>query len=144
MGGREADEYRQIFEEFDKGAREAGKDPKIMPRLVEVNVAYTKDIDRVIQAIRTYWVGTYIPALFTNKIYTPDMEAKNGEPVGKEAILKSACLSEDPEEHVQFIKKYVEYGFNHIYVHSADPKQKEFLENYGRDVLPKVKRLTPA
>ncbi|MEM5775042.1 MAG: LLM class flavin-dependent oxidoreductase, partial [Anaerolineaceae bacterium] len=141
VGGREAEEYRQIFEEFDKGAREVGKDPAKMPRLLEVNVAYTQDLERVIEAVRKYWVGTYIPALFTNRIYTPDMAAKNGEPVGRETILKSACFSSDPQEHIGFIKQYAEYGFTQIYVHSADPNQKEFLENYGRDILPELKKL---
>jgi coenzyme F420-dependent glucose-6-phosphate dehydrogenase len=41
IGGEEPEAYCKIFENFDTGAAEAGKDPSRMPRMIELGVAYT-------------------------------------------------------------------------------------------------------
>ena len=45
VGGNKPEHYEQMLENFEVGAREAGKDPSSMPRLIELNVAYTDDTD---------------------------------------------------------------------------------------------------
>ena len=52
VGGGEPEMYRQILENFETGAREAGKDPSRMPRIVELAVAYTDDEDKAIECGR--------------------------------------------------------------------------------------------
>ena len=60
------------------------------------------------------WSGAAIPALFLNKIYIPEMSAQNGKVVGPETVKKQDCFSENPEDHIKFIKKYIDAGFTHI------------------------------
>jgi len=67
----------------------------------------------------TFWAGAVIPALFVNKIYTPEMSAQNGKVVGPETVRKHGCFSENPEEHINFVKKHIDAGFIRIYIHSA-------------------------
>ena len=86
-----------------------------------------------------FWARAAIPALFINKIYTPEMSAQNRKVVGPDTVRKQGCLSEDPEEHIKFVKKYINAGFAHIYVYSAAADQITFLETYGKDVLPALK-----
>jgi alkanesulfonate monooxygenase SsuD/methylene tetrahydromethanopterin reductase-like flavin-dependent oxidoreductase (luciferase family) len=43
VGSEEPETYREILENFEAGARHAGKDPTLMPRMVELAVAYTDD-----------------------------------------------------------------------------------------------------
>jgi coenzyme F420-dependent glucose-6-phosphate dehydrogenase len=69
------------------------------------------------------------------------MSAENGKVVGPDTIKKSACMSENPEDHIDFIKKYIDTGFTHIYFHSAAPDQEAFLKAYGKDVLPTLREL---
>lgn len=135
-GGENEQHYRALFQAFDEGARRAGKDPARMPRHIEISVGYAEDIDEVINNVKKYWAGTFIPALFTEKIYTARMSAKNGEAVGEEAIRKGGCFSSDPREHVKYVQRYIDWGFTELYFHYAGNDQKEFLERYARDVLP--------
>jgi hypothetical protein len=58
--------------------------------------------------------------------------------VGPDTIRKQGCFSEDPEEQIKFVKKYIDAGF-HIYFNSAASDQITFLEAYGKDVLPALK-----
>jgi coenzyme F420-dependent glucose-6-phosphate dehydrogenase len=139
VGGQKPELYKQILQQFEEGAREVGKDPSSMPKLIELNVAYTDDEQATIECMKQYWAGTFIPALFDQKIYTPAMSAMNGEVVGAETIKQKMCLSANPEDHVRYAQQHIELGFTHIFYHSAGPDQQKFLESYGRDVLPKIR-----
>jgi len=142
VGGKKPELYRQMMQSFKDGAREAGKDPSRMPRLIELNVAYTESIDAAIQEQIKYWAGTYIPALFAQKIYTPEMSEENGEAVGPETIKKTGCFSPSSDDHIQFIQQYIELGFDTIILHSPGPDQRAFIERYSRDILPKIRTMT--
>lgn len=139
VGGKQPAMYRQLMTQFEKGAREAGKDPSKMPRLIELNVGYTSDIQGAIQEQLKYWAGTYVPALFDQKIYSPAMSQENGEVIGADVVKKTGCFSPNPDDHVKYIRQYIDMGFNVIFIHSAGPDQRAFLERYGRDILPKLR-----
>ena len=136
VGGEEPETYHKMFENFEAGAKEAGKDPSRMPRMVELAVAYTDDEEKAIEYRQAYWAGTFIPALFTERIYTPKMSEENGKAVGSDTVRQSVCISADPEVHMKYAQQYIDLGFSHLFFHSAGPDQRAFLEAYGRDVLP--------
>jgi coenzyme F420-dependent glucose-6-phosphate dehydrogenase len=140
VGGEEPQTYHEIFQNFEAGAREAGKDPSRMPRMVELAVAYTDDEEKAIQYRQAYWAGTFIPALFTERIYTPKMSEENGKVVGSDTIRQSVCISANPEDHIKLAQSYIDLGFDHLFFHSAGPDQRVFLESYGRDVLPALRQ----
>jgi coenzyme F420-dependent glucose-6-phosphate dehydrogenase len=139
VGGKQPDLYRQIMKNFEEGARSIGKDPSKMHRLIELNVAYTKDTNSAIQEMLKYWAGTFIPALFDQKIYSPAMSQENGEVIGADTIMKTCCFSDNPDDHVKFIQQYVNLGFDTIFFHCAGPDQRGFIQSYARDVLPRVR-----
>lgn len=131
--------YDKILSEFEKGARDSGKNPEHLPKAVELFVDYGTDPETSIENFMKYWAGALIPALFLNKIYTPEMSAQNGKVVGTDTVRKNACFSENPEDHINFINKYIDLGFTHIYLHSAASDQIAFLKAYGKDILPALK-----
>ena len=144
VGGEEPETYRQIFENFAYGAAEAAKDAPRMPRMIELAVAFTDDEEGAIRARKEYWAGTFVPALFTERIYTPRMSEQNGSVVGSDTIRRAVCISADPDAHVRFAQHYIKLGFDHLIFHSAGPDQRAFLEGYGREVLPRLRRAHPA
>ena len=119
---------------------QTGKDPAQQRRLIELNVAYTDDEESAISEMKKYWAGTFVPALFDQKIYSPAMSEKNGKAVGADTIKQKMCLSADPAAHVKYIQQYIDLGFDTIFLHCAGPDQRAFLEGYGRDVLPRLRR----
>jgi coenzyme F420-dependent glucose-6-phosphate dehydrogenase len=102
VGGQQPEIYRQILQQFESGARDAGKDPSKMPKLIELNVSYKDDEQAAIACMKQYWAGTFLPALFDRKIYTPAESARNGEAVGTEVIKQKMCLSANPDDHVRY------------------------------------------
>lgn len=140
VGGKQPDMYRQLLKNFEESARKAGKDPAKMPRLIELNVAYAyQDEQKAIQEMLKYWAGTFVPALFDERIYTPALSEQNGEVVGPDTVKKTCCISQNVDEHVRFVQQYADLGFDTFFIHSAGPDQKAFIEDYGRDILPKLR-----
>jgi coenzyme F420-dependent glucose-6-phosphate dehydrogenase len=139
VGGQPPDHYRDLVSEFEAGARESGKDPSSMPRLIELNVAYSDDANTAVEEMRQYWAGTFVPALFNQKIYTPKDSETNGAAVGMDSIREKMCISSDPEEHIRFARRYTELGFTDLFFHSASPDQDRFVSAYGREVIQKIK-----
>ena len=140
VGGQPPEQYKELLKEFDAGAREAGKDPSSLPKLIELNVALTEDDEASIDVLLKYWAGTFVPALFNRKIYTPKESAQNGEAVGPDTVRRKACISADPETHAQYIQQHVDLGFTHLFIHNADMDQLGFIKRYGREVLPLVRQ----
>jgi coenzyme F420-dependent glucose-6-phosphate dehydrogenase len=139
VGGEDPDTYRDMLGSFVAGAKEAGRNATRAPRMIELAVAYTGDEGAAIEARKAYWAGSLVPAMFTEKIYTPELSEKNGKIVGAETIRDAGCFSADPDEHVKHARKYMDLGFDHLIFHSAGPDQQAFIEGYGRDVLPKLR-----
>jgi coenzyme F420-dependent glucose-6-phosphate dehydrogenase len=144
LPGEEPETYRQIFENFTAGAKEAGKDPARMPRMIELAVDYTDDEEKAIECRKAYWAGTFVPALFTERIYTPEMSEQNSKVVGSDAVREAVCISADPEDHINLAQRYIDLGFDHLIFHSAGPDQRAFIEVYGRKVLPQLRQRSQA
>jgi coenzyme F420-dependent glucose-6-phosphate dehydrogenase len=144
VGGEATETYNGIFDNFIAGAKEAGKDPSRTPRMIELAVDYTADEEKAIECRKAFWAGTFVPALFTERIYTPETSEQNGKVVGSDTIREAVCISSDPEEHVKLAQKYIDLGFDHIFFHAAGPDQRAFIEGYGRDVLPRLRQRAQA
>lgn len=138
-GGKEPGVYEEIFANFEMGARDAGKDPATMPRIIELNVAFTGDKKSVIELYKKYWAATMIPALFLHRIYTPQMAEENGKAVGSENIAEKITISANVQEQVEFAREYIEMGFTHLFFHSVEEDQEGFVRRYGAEVLPKLR-----
>ncbi len=141
VGGKQPELYKQIIKNFEAGAIRAHKDPVRLPRLIELNVAYSNNIDEAIQENLKYWAGSYVPALFNQKIFSPKMSQENGEVVGAETLKKGGCFSANPEDHIKFAQQYIDIGFDTLIFHSAGPDQRGFIDRYARDVLPHLRSL---
>jgi coenzyme F420-dependent glucose-6-phosphate dehydrogenase len=141
VGGKKPDLYKGIIQNFEEGAKQAGKDPSRMPRIIELNIGYGNDIDAAIQEQIKYWAGSYIPALYEQNIYTPEMSEENGEIVGPDAIKKAGCFSSNPQDHIDYAQQHVELGFDCLVFHTSGPDQKAFLESFAHDVMPKLRTL---
>ena len=72
------------------------------------------------------------------------MSEENGKAVGADVIKEVVCISGDPEDHIELAQRYIDMGFDHLIFHSAGPDQRAFLEGYGRDVLPRLRKAPKA
>ena len=115
-----------------------GRDPANLRKVVEVFVSYADTFDKAIASAR-YWAPVLLPIWWKYPIYDPREIEACGELVGNEQLTKVWCISSSVEDHIKYLERFVKTGFDEIYVSSASPDQKEFIDVYGKMVLPHVK-----
>jgi alkanesulfonate monooxygenase SsuD/methylene tetrahydromethanopterin reductase-like flavin-dependent oxidoreductase (luciferase family) len=47
-------------------------------------------------------------------------------------------ISSDPERHRAEIQKFLDMGFHQVYLHNVGRNQADWIDVFGRDVLPKL------
>jgi len=48
-------------------------------------------------------------------------------------------VSDDPDEHLEQIRPYIEFGFTHLIFHAPGDDQSRFLQLYAKDILPRIR-----
>jgi alkanesulfonate monooxygenase SsuD/methylene tetrahydromethanopterin reductase-like flavin-dependent oxidoreductase (luciferase family) len=49
-------------------------------------------------------------------------------------------ISADPDVHRAEIQRYLDLGFDRVYLHNVGRNQTAWIEAFGREVLPKLHR----
>ena len=129
----------QLLPAFRDGATESGRDPDELDKVIEVKVSFDTDRKRA-QEDTKIWAALALPAESKAGVDDPrEMErlAKTVEDVAHRRWL----VSDDPDEHIEQLRPYLELGFTHLVFHSPTDAQPRFLEQYGAQVLPKIREL---
>ena len=128
----------QLLPSFMDGATSAGRDPAALDRMIEVKVSYDTDRDRAMEDTKI-WAALALPAEAKAGVDDPrEMErlAHGVEDVAHRRWL----VSSDPDEHLEQLRPYLELGFNHLVFHHPGDAQERFLELYGSQILPRIRR----
>lgn len=127
----------QLLPAFAEGAAVAGKDPGSLAKMIEVKVSYDTDRTRALEDTKI-WAALALPAEAKAGVDDPrEMErlARDVEDVAHRRWL----VSDDPDEHLEQLRPYIELGFDHLVFHAPGEDQSRFLELYGSQILPRIR-----
>lgn len=120
-----------------EGAEAQGRDPDSIERMIEVKVSYDHDRGRALADTRI-WAALALPAEDKVGVHDPrEMERRAAE-VADQAHRRW-LVSDDPDEHVEQLKPYLELGFRHLVFHAPGDDQRRFLDLYSEEVLPRLR-----
>jgi coenzyme F420-dependent glucose-6-phosphate dehydrogenase len=128
----------QLLPSFNDGAKEAGRDPAPLDRMIEVKVSYDTDRGRAMEDTKI-WAALALPAEAKAGIDDPrEMErlARTVEDVAHRRWL----VSDNPDEHIEQLRPYLDLGFNHLVFHHPGADQRRFLDLYGTQILPRIRK----
>ena len=128
----------QLLPSFSDGAKESGRDAADLDKMIEVKVSYDTDRKRAMEDTKI-WAALALPAEAKAGIDDPrEMErlAKTVEDVAHRRWL----VSDDPDEHIEQLRPYLDLGFTHLVFHSPGDAQARFLELYGAQILPRIRQ----
>jgi coenzyme F420-dependent glucose-6-phosphate dehydrogenase len=128
-----------VLEAFADGARSIGRDPAAMPKILQLHLSWAPtDEEAMANALRE-WPngGMKFPK---QDIRSPFDFAAMARLVRAEDFEGRMVISEDPEVHRAYIQKLLDLGFDQVYLHNVGRNQLEWIEVFGRDVLPKLHR----
>ena len=137
--GATAEKVSGLLGKFAEGAREAGKDPDQMPKILQLHLSWAETDELAMKNALTEWPngGMKFPK---QDIRSPfDFEAM-AKLVRAEDFDGRMVISADPGLHRAEIQKFLDLGFDRIYLHNVGRNQTEWIETFARDVLPGLTR----
>ena len=128
-----------LFSRFAEGARDAGKDADRMPKVLQVHLSWADTDEAALANALRQWPngGMRFPK---GDIRSPFDFEQMARLVRPEDFAGRMVISADPDVHRAELQKYVDLGFDRIYLHNVGRNQAEWIETFGRDVLPKLAR----
>jgi coenzyme F420-dependent glucose-6-phosphate dehydrogenase len=124
-----------LFPALTKGARQAGRDPDKIEKLMELQMSYDEDYDKAVENTR-WWAPTVMPIFFKAPIADPREIEAHGKLVSEEGLLTGWFISNSVEEHIKNIERYIKLGFTNIHLQSSSPDETKFIQTFGKKVLP--------
>jgi G6PDH family F420-dependent oxidoreductase len=137
--GAPLDKIAGLFARFDDGARDVGKDPSRMPKVLQLHLSWAATDEEAMANAMTEWPngGMRFPKADIRSPFEFEQLAKMVRPEDFEGRL---MISSDPDAHRAYIQRYADLGFTKIYLHNVGRNQKEWIDVFGRDVIPKLHR----
>ena len=127
-----------LWERFAEGAREAGKDPTVMPKLLQIHISWAPTDEEAMDNALREWPNGGMP-FPKQDIRNPEDFAAMARLVRPEDFENRCLISSDLAWHASQIQHYVDMGFDEIHLHNVGRNQAEFIEVFGRDVLPALR-----
>jgi coenzyme F420-dependent glucose-6-phosphate dehydrogenase len=132
--GKRPELYEELDAALEEGARDAGRDPGEIARMIEIKVSYDHDADYALAACR-WWAALAL---------TPEQKSNIDDPLEMERLADEHAdkahtrfiVSSDAEEVVERIGDYVTLGFDHLLFHAPGEDQTRFLDQFAADVVP--------
>ncbi len=130
--------YREkLLPAMEEGAKSVGRDPETIEKTIEIKVSFDKDRERAFNDTRI-WSALALPAEDKASIHDPREMERKAETVADQAHRRW-LVSNDPEEHLEQIRPYIELGFTHLIFHAPGDDQSRFLQLYSQEILPRLR-----
>ncbi len=127
-----------LWSKFEEGAREAGKDPSGAPKMLQIHVSWAPTDQAAIDQAVLEWPngGMSFPK---QDIKNPEDFAAMAKLVRPEHFTNRVLMTSDLAAHTAHIQHYVDMGFDEVHLHNVGRNQAEFIEVFGKEVLPALK-----
>jgi len=126
-----------LVERFDEGLKEAGKPRGNTLRVVRVDLSWAPTDEQAMANALSEWPlpGIRFPR---SDVRSPGDFEQLARMVRADDFEGRMLVSSDPDLHRAHLQRFVDLGVDRIYLHNAGPDQREFIDVFARDVLPKV------
>jgi G6PDH family F420-dependent oxidoreductase len=85
------------------------------------------------------WPNEGLPGELAQILPTPSHFEQAVELVTEEMVGEAVPCGPDLERHLAALQEYADAGFDELYVQQIGPRQDEFFEVFGREVLPRFR-----
>lgn len=125
---------------LQEGVTAAGRDIADVDTLMEVKVSFHPDIDAAREKTR-FWAPLALSPEEKMGIEDPIEMQRRAAELPIERAASRFIVSDDPDDHVDAIMRYVDLGFRHLVFHDPGHDQEAFLRHYGTEILPRLRSL---
>lgn len=106
------------------------------PRYGQVTVCYAGGADEARRIAHRWWPNSALAGNLSTEIKTPGLFEHAVKPLREEDIAEQIICGPDARRHAEAIQRFVDAGYDHVYVHQVGPDQEGFFRFYEERVLP--------
>jgi G6PDH family F420-dependent oxidoreductase len=125
---------RELVEAFSRSGG-AGK-----PRYAQMTVCWAEDETSAQETAMRQWPVAALSGPEMAELRVPSHFESAAKLVTPDKLSPTVALGPDPERHLEMLGKYVDAGYDHVYVHQIGPDQQGCIDFYERQVMPQLGR----
>lgn len=123
----------ELLKKFESGAGRS------KPSYGQLAVCWGSDEIEARRIAYEWWPNTAVKGELTVELPTPAHFEQAADMITEEDVAEKVVCGPDPERHLAEINKFVDAGYNHVYIHQIGPDQEGFFQFYRQEILPKFR-----
>ncbi|MBD2230765.1 TIGR03885 family FMN-dependent LLM class oxidoreductase [Phormidium tenue] len=127
------DKLREVVEAFRRGGGEH------KPMNLKVQLSYAPDQETALQGAYDQWRTNIFESQVLSDFRVPSQFDAAATFVKPDDMYQHVRVSADPQQHIDWLQKDIELGFETISLHNVNREQQQFIEVFGEKVLPFLK-----
>lgn len=140
--GKGADLYQEeLIPAVKEGAEKAERDFEAIDRMIEIKISYDPDPQLALENTR-FWAPLSLTPEQKHSVNSSTEMERLADELPIEQVAKRWIVASDPDEAVEKVKFYTECGLNHLVFHAPGHDQRRFLENFEKDLAPRLRKLS--
>ncbi|TNC51940.1 TIGR03885 family FMN-dependent LLM class oxidoreductase [Rubellimicrobium rubrum] len=129
----EPDQVQGVVDAFRRGGGEGKK------LVMQVGLNWAPTEEEAVQGAWEQWRTNVLGGEVNWELRTPEQFETATKHVRPEDVAESILVSSSLDQHVEWIGRYAEMGFEEIYLHQVGRNQEGFLDVFGARVLPQLR-----
>jgi coenzyme F420-dependent glucose-6-phosphate dehydrogenase len=129
---RPPDKLKKVVDAFRRGGGE-GK-----PMLLKVQLSYDRTEEMAREKAHQQWRNNIFKNIVMTELLTPQQFDAAGEFVKPEELNQHVRISANIEQHIEWLQKDIELGFDELLLHNVNREQQQFIEVFGEKVIPAI------
>ncbi len=139
--GKGAELYRdQLLPAVDEGLEKSGRTRDDIDKMIEIKLSWDPDREQAVRNCR-FWAALSLTAEQKHGTSDPLEMERLGDELSDEQVASRWIVSNDPEEVVEAVRQYVDWGFDHLVFHGPGDDQSRFLTTFAVEVVPRLREL---
>ena len=128
-----------LMAKFDEGAREVGKNPDTMPKILQLHLSWAPTHEEAMGNALREWPngGMKFSKADIRSPYDFEQMAKQVRPEDFDGRM---LISADPDAHRAEIQRFLDAGIDRVYLHNVGRNQREWIDVFAREVIPRLHR----
>ena len=136
--GAADEKISMLWEKYEEGAREAGKEAATSPKILQIHISWARTDEEAVTNAMVEWPNGGMP-FPKQDIKNPEDFAAMAKLVKPEDFTNRVLMTSDLEAHTAHIQHYVDMGFDEVHLHNVGRDQADFIEVFGKEVLPNLR-----
>lgn len=120
---------KRLLEAYEAGGGEG-------PRIGQLTVCWAENEEAAKETAYEIWPNSGLPGELSQELRTVEHFEQAVQVVTKAEATKHIVTGPDPQKHLAGIRKFLEAGYDQVYIHQIGHDQEGFFHFYEQEILP--------